>query len=168
MTNNEKVFIFTAAVRGFRVYQRYWTPTEQESLTCSYEHQNPLICSPLKPRLLTETPLVICRKKFLGLANSFWTVVRQLRRSLHQRITVAFLWSFGPLGGLEIACKIIVRMPGTVRNHMLIDKYMVLVQGLYTELKNEVIMGSFLTQIHQPLTLSGKTSSGKSDEIFVK
>ena len=54
-------------------------------------------------------------------------------------------------GGLEIACKIIVRMPGTVRNHMLIDKYMVLVQGLYTELKNEVIMGSFLTQIHQPL-----------------
>ena len=51
-------------------------------------------------------------------------------------------------GGLEIACKIIVRMPGTVRNHMLIDKYMVLVQGLYTEQKNEVIMGSFLTQSH--------------------
>ena len=41
IANNKKVFIFTAAIRGFHVVQRYWMPTEQESFTCSYEHQNP-------------------------------------------------------------------------------------------------------------------------------
>ena len=42
-------------------------------------------------------------------------------------------------GGLEIACKVSVKMPGTIKNHLLIDRYFELVRSLYTESKNEVI-----------------------------
>ena len=124
MTNNEKVFIFTAAVRGYHVYQRYWTPTEQESLTCSYEHQNPYDMFTIKTttangNTVGHLPQEICRvSKFL--LDRGATITAELTSTHYRR---------SPLvqGGLEIACKIIVRMPGTVRNHMLIDKYIVLV-----------------------------------------
>ena len=46
-------------------------------------------------------------------------------------------------GGLEIPCKITVKLHGTVKNHMLFDRYMELVNSLYCEPKEEVIMGSF-------------------------
>ena len=46
-------------------------------------------------------------------------------------------------GGLEIACKV-VTLPGTVRNYVLMDRYVEIVKVNYTEPKNEVILGSFL------------------------
>ena len=48
-------------------------------------------------------------------------------------------------GGLEIPSKITVNLHGTVKNHMLLDRYMQLVNALYCEPKEGVIMGSFLT-----------------------
>ena len=53
-------------------------------------------------------------------------------------------------GGLEIACKVSVKMPGTIKNHLLIDRYFELVRSLYTEPKNEVILGSFLRPVDVP------------------
>ena len=47
-------------------------------------------------------------------------------------------------GGLEIACKVIVKLPGTVRNHLLMDRYVEIVKVNYIEPKHEVILGSFL------------------------
>ena len=47
-------------------------------------------------------------------------------------------------GGLETACKVTVKMPGTIRNHMLMDRYLELVRSLYAEPNNEVILGSFM------------------------
>ena len=49
-------------------------------------------------------------------------------------------------GGLEVPCKITVKLHGTVKNHMLLDRYMQLVNSFYCEPKEEVIMGSFLTK----------------------
>ena len=46
--------------------------------------------------------------------------------------------------GLEIACKVTVRMPGTIKSHMLMDRYLELVRTLYAEHKDEVLLGSFL------------------------
>ena len=45
-------------------------------------------------------------------------------------------------GGLEIPCKITLKL----HNHMLLDRYLQLVNSLYCEPKAEVIMGSFLTK----------------------
>ena len=55
-------------------------------------------------------------------------------------------------GGLEIACKVSVKMPGTIKNHLLMDRYFELVRSLYTEPKNEVILGLFLSPIDVPCT----------------
>ena len=50
-------------------------------------------------------------------------------------------------GGLEILCKVNVTMPGTVTNLLVLEKYWPLVEKLYTEPKNEEILGSFLYAI---------------------
>ena len=47
--------------------------------------------------------------------------------------------------GLEIRCK--VTLPGTMKNHMLLSRYKELVNKLYCEPKNEVIIGNFLTSV---------------------
>ena len=45
---------------------------------------------------------------------------------------------------MEIAWKVTVKIPGTRVNIFLMEKYKQLVQQLYTEPKNEKILGSFL------------------------
>ena len=46
-------------------------------------------------------------------------------------------------GGFEILAKVIVTMPGKVRNHFLLEKYKEIINDRYTEAKNEIIIGSF-------------------------
>ena len=41
-------------------------------------------------------------------------------------------------------------MPGTIKNHMLLDRYKELVEKLYIEPKNEIIIGNFLTSALSP------------------
>ena len=55
-------------------------------------------------------------------------------------------------GGLEIACNASVKMLGTIKNHLLMDRCFELVRYLYTEPKNEVILGSFLRPVDVPCT----------------
>ena len=47
-------------------------------------------------------------------------------------------------GGMEIACKVTGKRPGTSLNILLMGKYTQLVQQLYIRPKNEEILGSFL------------------------
>ena len=47
--------------------------------------------------------------------------------------------------GLEIPCKVIVRMSLTVRNNQLLDRKLELVSTIYSEPDTPVIMGSILT-----------------------
>ena len=49
--------------------------------------------------------------------------------------------------GLKIPCKVSAIMPGTVSNLLVLEKYWQLVEELYTEPKNEEILGSFLHAI---------------------
>ena len=49
--------------------------------------------------------------------------------------------------GLEIRCKVSVTLPGTIKNHMLLSRYKELVNKLYCEPKNEIIIGNFLTSV---------------------
>ena len=43
-------------------------------------------------------------------------------------------------GGLEIACKVTVKMPATMRNHMVLDRFKELVNDYYTEPTDEKIL----------------------------
>ena len=52
-------------------------------------------------------------------------------------------------GGLEIPCSVTVNVPGTIRNHLLLDRYRELVTELYCEPKDEIIIGNFLPPTEQ-------------------
>ena len=52
-------------------------------------------------------------------------------------------------GGLEIPCLVTVNVPGTIRNHLLLDRYRELVTELYCEPKDETIIGNFLSPTEQ-------------------
>ena len=52
-------------------------------------------------------------------------------------------------GGLEMPCSVTVSMPGTIRNHLLLDRYRELVTELYCEPKDEIIIGNFLSPTEQ-------------------
>ena len=52
-------------------------------------------------------------------------------------------------GGLEIPCSVTVSMPGTIRNHLPLDRYRELVTELYCEPKDETIIGNFLSPTEQ-------------------
>ena len=66
-------------------------------------------------------------------------------------------------GGLEIPCLVTVIIPGSIKGHMLIQRYQQMVEELYCALKEEVIMGSFLEQIvpteDEPRPKKKKTTS---------
>ena len=68
-------------------------------------------------------------------------------------------------GGLEIACKVSVKMRETIKNHLLMDRYFELVISLYTESKNEVILGSFLRPLDVPCT--PKSNARKIKEMLL-
>ena len=50
----------------------------------------------------------------------------------------------------------------TVKNHMLLDRYMQLVNSLYCEPKEEVIMGSFFTKTQLPAFLPASRIAASS------
>ena len=66
-------------------------------------------------------------------------------------------------GGLEIPCLVTVVIPGSIKGHMLIQRYQQMVEELYCALNKEVIMGSFLEQIvpteDEPRPKKKKTAS---------
>ena len=49
--------------------------------------------------------------------------------------------------GLKNHCNVSATLPGTIKNHMLLDRYKELVNKLYCRPKNEVIIESFLTSV---------------------
>ena len=141
MTNTLKVTEFSAAVRGYHYYGSIWFPEKEEQLDCSHDFGNVFDVFAIKTckpdgTVVGHLPREISRAtKFLldrGAQISAILTSTDYRRS--------------PLvqGGLEIACKVIVKLPGTVRNHLLMDRYVEIVKVNYIEPKHEVILGSFL------------------------
>ena len=47
-------------------------------------------------------------------------------------------------GGLKTPCEVAVSMPGSIKDHMLLHRYQNMVDELYCQPKEEVIMGSFI------------------------
>ena len=68
-------------------------------------------------------------------------------------------------GGMEIACKVTVKILGTCVNILLMEKYKQLVQQQYIEPKNEEILGSF-SQADK--TIAGVEAQPVSKKVKVK
>ena len=141
MSTSEKVLKFTTSVRGFHYYQRIGSPKEGEKLNCYHECNTPFDVFAIKtesengstvghlPRKISRITKFIldCGAKITAILSS-----TNYRRS--------------PLvqGGLEIACEITVKMPATIKSHMILDRYKELINDYYIEPKDEEILGSFL------------------------
>ena len=39
--NHNKIFEFTAAVRGYHYYREFWNPVPNQKLSCAHEENNP-------------------------------------------------------------------------------------------------------------------------------
>ena len=92
------------------------------------------VCDDVK--IVGHIPLEISRStKYLFDRGAFFTV--ELTSTNYRR---------SPLiqGSLEIPAKVTVTMPGTVKNHLLMEKYKEIVNERYAEPKDEEVLGSFL------------------------
>ena len=150
-----KTFEFSAAVRGYHYYRRYWTPQQDQELICSHEPDNPFdqfaikVCDREKEDVVGHLPREISRatKIFIDRVAKITATLT----STHYRRS--------PLvqGGMEIPCKISASIPGTCQNLLLLERYKQLIKESYTEPENEEILGSFINvegskeyQNHEP------------------
>ena len=137
-----KYFQFSAAVRGFHYYRKSWLPEPEQTLNCFHEEGNTFdrfaikVCEKDKNEIVGHLPMEISRvTKFL--LDRGANVSAKLTSTHYRR---------SPLvqGGIEIPCVVTVSMPGTVINQLLMERYKQLVETLYTEPKEEEILGTFL------------------------
>ena len=140
MTNTLKVTGFLAAVRGYHCYGSIWFPEKEEQLDCSHDFGNVFyvfVIKSWKPdgTVVGHLPREISRaaKFLLDLGAQISAI---LTSTDYQRSSLVQV-------GLEITCKVIVNLPGTVRNHLLMVRYVEIVKVNYIELKHEVTLGSF-------------------------
>lgn len=136
-----EVHTFTAAVRGFHYYRRFWKPKENEKLDCMHEPGNVFDRFAIKTmdergETVGHLPKEISRvtKYFLDRGFSMYCKLtsRHYRRS--------------PLvqGGLEIKCEVVINSCSTVLQSRLTARYMELVQNIYTEPVDEKVMGELI------------------------
>ena len=137
---------FTAAIRGFHVYQKYWTPQENQVLSCEHELDNPYDLFAIKtclsepgsdPQTVGHFPLELSRiTKFLLDRGAVVTAVvsgRHYRRSVLVQ------------GGLEVPCVVTAKMIGTKKNKELLSRYFELAKEMYEEVPEaqQIIVGTF-------------------------
>lgn len=141
-----KVFVFSAAIRGFHVYRDTWIPSEQEKLCCVFEENNVFDMFAIKTlhadgrTTVGHLPREISRPtKFL--LDRGAKVEAELSATHYRR---------SPLfqGGLEIPCVVRVTMPGSIIGHLLLEEYEKMVIRVYCEPKEEIIMGKFIESVN--------------------
>ena len=140
----DNVYSFTAAVRGFHYYRKFWKPKENEKLDYSHEEHNPFDWSTVKT--VTGDGMIVGQlpREISRIINFFLdrgAVMQVELTSKHYRRS--------PLvkGEMEIACLVRVRIPATLKNTKLTEKYLELVRETYTKPKNEEILGCFVMNI---------------------
>ena len=128
MASNSRSFEFTAAIRGYHVYQKIWQPELNETLVCIYERRNEFDAFSVKTVRAVDNATV---------GHLPTEISRPAKYLLDRGATVkavitCLYYCRSPLfqGGLEIPCSVAVSMPGAIRNHLLLDQY----RELLTEL----------------------------------
>ena len=157
----ENVYSFTAAVRGFHYYRKFWKPIENERLSCFHEDGNPYDRFAIKTATSNGATVGHLPKEISRVTKFF------LDRGASMQVELTSKhYRRSPLvqGGMEIPCLVTVKTPATLKNTELADKYLELVKERYTEPKNEEILGSFVNEIDEedPLQKTGKRRMRKN------
>ena len=160
MTITLKVIEFSAAVRGYHYYGSIWFPEKGEQLDCSHDFSDVFDVFAIKP----------CKPNGAVVGHLPGEISRATKFLLDPRVQISAIltptvYRRSPLvqGGLEI--KVIVKLSGTVRNHLLMDRYVKIVKVNYIEPKHEVILGSFLKKSStatQPTNKKRNTSNNNN------
>ena len=142
--SNENIFEFTAVVRGFHHYRRFWVPKSSQKLNCSYEPYNPFcwIRNQSLWRGVWSSSRLFSERNFSS--NKFF-----IDRGANITVTLTSdCYRRSPLvqGGMEIACKVTASILGTCINLLLVERYKKLLEDNYTGPKKEEILGSYLNQ----------------------
>ena len=135
-------FEFESAVRGYHYYRKYWSPKEHKILNCYHEPRNPLdfftikTCSQGSQQSVGHLPREISRLTIFILDRG---------ADVEAKLTSNHYCS-SPIiqGGLEILCKVSIKMPATMLHRNLLMRYEEMVLHLYTEPEESIMMGSFV------------------------
>ena len=137
-----KYFQFSAAVRGFHYYRKSWLPEPKQTLNCFHGEWN----------IFDRFAIKVCEKDKNEIVGHLLMEISGVAKFLVDRganvsaklTSVHYRRSPLVQGGIEIPCVVTVSMPGTVINQLLMERYKQLVETLYTEPKEEEILGTFL------------------------
>ena len=133
---------FESTVRGYHYYRPYWSPIENETLQCFHESGNPFdvfaikTCSKGSLQAVGHLPHKISRLTKFALDTGA-EVEARLTSTNYRRSPIT-------QGGLEIPCTVKVKMPGTLFNRKLLQRYREMVDHLYKEAEDNLVMGSFV------------------------
>ena len=130
---------FESAVRGYHYYRCYWSPIENETLQCFHESGNLFDVFAIKTskgslQAVGHLPREISRltKFILDIGAE---VEARLTSTNYRCLSIT-------QGGLEIPCTVKVKMPATLLNRKLLERYREMVDHLYKEPEDNVVMGS--------------------------
>ena len=147
MASNCRSFEFTAAIRGFHIYQKVWQPELNDTLVCIHERGNEFDAFSVKTVRADDNAIVGHLPREISRPTKYLLD----RGAIAKAIITCSYYHRSPLfqGGLEIPWMVTVSMPGTIRNRLLLDRYRELVTDLYCEPEDEVIIGNFLSPTEQ-------------------
>ena len=159
MANNSRTFEFTAAVRDFHVFRKTWKPVLNELLDCFHEQGNDFDYFSIKTCKKDDNEIVGHLQREISRPTKFLIdrgsrVTAQITSSHYRKSPLLQGW-------MEVRCKVSVTMPGTIKNHLLLDRYKELVEKLYCEPKNKVIIGNILTPGDEPNLNQNRQAQGR-------
>ena len=134
--------------RSFHVYQKFWQPELNETLVCIHERGNEFDAFSVKTVRALDNATVGHLPKEISRPTRYLLD----RGATAKAVITCSYYRRSPLfrGVLEIPCLVTVRMPGTIRNNLLLDRYRELVTELCCEPKDEIIIiRSFLSSTEQ-------------------
>ena len=156
-----KLFKCSSAVRGYHYYQKYWQPTESQSLDCVREKENPFNYFAIK-----------VMDQATGATVGHWPMensraTKFLLDRVVRVVSVLTLTNYcvSPLvqGGLEVPCRVDTYMSPTVKNKQLIDMYLNYMDLLYYNRGLSNTLGSFLVGEESETPGSSKSSIRKDE-----
>ena len=118
--------------RGFHYHQKLWVPEEAEKLKCFHEINNAFYIFAIKTVSTNGFTVGHLPREESHVTKFSLDRGARINFSGSRRLVV-----------IVIACHNTVKLPGTIKNHLLLDRYQQLVLDLYTEPKDEEILGSF-------------------------
>ena len=161
MASDSRSFEFTAAIRGYHVYQKIWQPELNETLVCIHERRNEFDAFSVKTVRAVDNATVGHLPREISRPTKYLLD----RGATVKAVITCSYYRRSPLfqGGLEIPCSVTVSMPGTIRNHLLLDRYRELVTELYYEPKMKLSSEIFYRQLNK-FQLRGHKNDRKGND----